>query len=215
MEKDYAVLFDLDGTLLYTDELILESFKYVFEKYKPGYNLTREELLSFLGPSLKSSFERYFDKDLVEELIDYYREFNHAKHQEFVYVYPTVIDTLDWLQNNGYPLAIVTTKSKVAAMVGLDTFNLKKYFTSIICLDEVTNTKPDPEGILLAMEKLQVKRGVMIGDNNVDILAGKNANIETIGVSWSPKGTKHLEQLQPNLMIDEMKEIIPFIERNT
>ncbi len=213
MKKDYGVLFDLDGTILYTDELILESFKWVFKKYKPEHTLSREELLSFLGPSLKASFEKYFDPSMTQELIEYYREFNHEKHLDYVYVYKTVVETLEYLKNQGYPLAIVTTKFKVAAMIGLDTFNLTKYFDTVIALDDVEVTKPDPQGVNLAMKNLGVTKGVMIGDNTVDILAGKNAKIHSIGVKWTPKGYQSMEKLGPDLMIDEMAEIIPFIEK--
>ena len=62
------------------------------------------------------------------------------------------------------------------------------------------------------MELLGVKQAVYIGDNITDIQAGKNAGIKTIGVKWSPKGYQHLLELEPDLMIDEMKEIIPYIE---
>ncbi len=128
MAKDYGVLFDLDGTVLYTDELILESFKHVFKKYKPDYQLSQEELLSFLGPSLKHSFERFFDPSMTSELIDYYRSFNHDSHEKYVYVYDTVRETLESLKQHGYPLAIVTTKAYHAAMIGLTIFDLDKYF---------------------------------------------------------------------------------------
>ena len=58
----------------------------------------------------------------------------------------------------------------------------------VIGLDDVKVTKPDPEGIVKAMELLGVKKAVYIGDNITDIQAGKNAGIKTIGVKWSPKG---------------------------
>ncbi len=90
--------------------------------------------------------------------------------------------------------------------------DLKKYFDVVIGLDDVKVTKPDPEGIVKAMELLGVKKAVYIGDNITDIQAGKNAGIKTIGVKWSPKGYQHLLELEPDLMIDEMKEIIPYIE---
>ena len=57
---DTAIIFDLDGTVLYTDELIKRTFIKVFEKYQPGYTLSEDELLSFLGPSLKKRFRSTF-----------------------------------------------------------------------------------------------------------------------------------------------------------
>jgi pyrophosphatase PpaX len=212
MKRKLGILFDLDGTVLDTEKLILESFKHVFKKYKPGYTLSKEELLSFLGPSLKASFEHYFDSTMSEELIAYYREFNHDKHKEYVTVYPTVEDTLKTLKEEGYPLAIVTTKSLKTANFGLDIFNLSQYFDVVIGMDQVKVTKPDPEGLYLAMQALDVEKAVMIGDNTSDILAGKNAGVYTIGVKWTSKGYQDLEKLQPNLLVDEMSEILEYIK---
>lgn len=211
--QQIGILFDLDGTVLNTDLLIKKSFIHVFEKYKPGYQLSEEELLAFLGPSLHESFARYFDQSLIEELIDYYREFNHAKHKDYVTLYPGVKETLETLKQQGYPLAIVTTKFSGAALIGLDLFDLTKYFDTIVALDDVVNTKPDPEGIYVAMKKLHVKKAIIIGDNVTDILAGKNAGVDTIAVKWSPKGYQDMADLKPNALIDKMSEVITYLER--
>lgn len=212
MSKDFVVIFDLDGTLLNTDLLIYKSYQHVFKKYKPDYQLSDEELLSFLGPDLKEIFRRYFDEQMIDELMAYYREYNHTHHEDYVVMYPTVKETLEILKQKGYSLGVVTTKYKEAAMVGLDLFDISQYFDVIIGGNEVNNSKPNPEGILKVMEKTHCSKGVMIGDNISDILAGKNAGIYTIGVNWTPKGTKEIEKLNPDLMIGQMNEIIDFIE---
>ena len=213
MSKNVAVIFDLDGTVLNTDLVIKKSFEHVFQIYKPDYKLSEEDYLSFLGPSLKASFERYFPKEMSDELIACYREYNHSHHKEYVTIYPTVIETLKTLTENGYPLAIVTTKLTDAAYLGLDLFDITQYFDIVLGIDKVINVKPDPEGIFKVIEETKCKKAIMIGDNTSDILAGQNANVYTIAVKWSPKGTKEVEALHPDLMIDQMDEIIEFIER--
>ena len=211
MNKDFLVLFDLDGTLLNTDTLIFESFKHVFKKYFPEHKLTQEELLSFLGPSLKASFSRYTDTK-VQECIDYYHDYNHSHHEDFVTIYPHVEEVLRELKMKGYPLAVVTTKTKEAALIGLNLFHFTSYFDVIIGMDDVENVKPDPEGIYKALKKTNCVKGVMIGDNKSDIMSGKNAGVYTIGVKWSPKGYQEMAELKPDLLIDDMKEIVEFIE---
>lgn len=213
MKKDLAVIFDLDGTLLNTDLLIHKTFDHVFEKYKPGYILSEEEHLSFLGPTLKDTFARYFPESMSDELIEYYRDYNHAHHEDFVTIYPTVKETLETLKNKGYPLAVVTTKYSKAAYLGLDLFDLTQYFDVVLGMDNVNRVKPDSEGILKAMNQTNCKKALYVGDNTSDILAGKNAGVHTAGVKWTPKGTSEMEKLNPDLMIDEMKDIIHFIER--
>ena len=211
MKKVY--IFDLDGTLLNTDLLIHKTFDHVFEKYKPGYILSEEEHLSFLGPTLKDTFARYFPESMSDELIEYYRDYNHAHHEDFVTIYPTAKETLETLKNKGYPLAVVTTKYSKAAYLGLDLFDLTQYFDVVLGMDNVNRVKPDPEGILKAMNQTNCKKALYVGDNTSDILAGKNAGVHTAGVKWTPKGTSEMEKLNPDLMIDEMKDIIHFIER--
>lgn len=209
MEK--AIIFDLDGTLLNTDTLIQKSFIHVFKKYKPDYTLSQEELLSFLGPSLKETFSRYFDKTMVEELINYYREFNHSHHEDYVTIYPYVKETLLKLKELGYPLGIVTTKVKDAVYIGLDLFDLTDCFDVIIGHDDVSRSKPDPEGIFKALKALNVDDGYYIGDNVTDIQAGKNAGMKTIGVKWSPKGYDLMEKENPDCMVDSYQEILEYI----
>lgn len=211
--KKFAVIFDLDGTVLNTDLLIKKSFEHVFKKYMPEHMLSEEEYLSFLGPTLVESFGRYFPQHQIDELVECYREYNHAHHHDYVTIYPHVKETLKYLKERGYPLAIVTTKYSRAAYIGLDMFDITKYFDVVIGMDQVNCVKPHPEGLLKVLEQTDSHRGVMIGDNPTDILAGKNAGMYTIGVKWTPKGTKAMEALQPDLMIDDMKEIVDFIER--
>ncbi len=260
MKKDCVVIFDLDGTLLNTDELIKRSFEYVFKRYRPDYTLSEEEYLSFLGPKLRDSFARYFPEEMLDELVDCYRDYNHVHHEDFVTVYPSVIETLVYLKKQGYPLAVLTTKFYEAALIGLDLFDMTKYFdmiigsnqiekgkpdplgihlplavlttkfyeAALIGLDlfdmtkyfdmiigsnQIEKGKPDPLGIHLIMDKVNCHKAVMIGDNDTDILTGKNAHVYTVGVKWTPKGTKEMEKLDPDLMVDQMSEIIQFIER--
>ncbi len=213
MKKDITIIFDLDGTLLNTDLLIRKSFEHVFSLYKPDYKISEEEHMSFLGPTLHDSFSRYFDEDIVEELIECYRDYNHEHHEDYVTIYPSVIETLQYLIDKDYKLAVVTTKFSKAAYIGLDLFDITKYFDVVIGMDNVRNVKPNPEGIYKVLENTKTSKAIMIGDNQSDILAGKNASIYTIGVKWTPKGTKEMDILNPDLMIDQMDEIIQFIER--
>lgn len=213
MKKDFAVIFDLDGTLLNTDLLIRRSFEHVFQKYKPNHVLSEEEHLSFLGPTLKETFSRYFPQEMIDELIDCYRQYNRVHHKDYATIYPTIKTTLQTLHVQGYPLGVVTTKYLQAAYIGLDLFSLRDYFDVILGMDSVRCVKPDPEGILKVMEKTHCYRGLYVGDNVNDILAGKNAKIYTAGVKWTPKGSEIFDEVQPDIMIDHMSDIIPFIER--
>ena len=182
--KIKAVLFDLDGTLLDTDELIWAGYRYVFQKYRPEYDLQEKDLLEVLGPPLKDIFPKYF-KEEVHGLIQEYRAFcQRVDTKDYVKPYPRVATTLHALKSQGYRIGIVTTKFVQGAYEGLKEFDLDSYVDVIIGLDSVQYHKPHPEGVLKALEQLGVtaEEAIFVGDNATDIHAGNQAGVISTGI---------------------------------
>ncbi|MBB6453592.1 pyrophosphatase PpaX [Salirhabdus euzebyi] len=202
-----TILFDLDGTLIDTNELIIASFTHTLNQYFPD-KYSREEILEFIGPPLKDSFEKVLP-DKVEEMIGVYREHNLHHHDSFVKAYDGVFETMKQLKEEGYQIAIVTTKISETAKRGLAVTNLADYFDVIIGLDHVTHAKPHPEPIIRALEAFNGKASetLMVGDNSHDILAGKNAGVKTAGVAWTIKGREALEKLNPDYMLEHISDL--------
>jgi pyrophosphatase PpaX len=210
-----TVLFDLDGTLIDTNELIISSFLHTLEHYYPN-QYKREDVLPFLGPTLKETFESMENAN-VDEMIKTYRKYNITHHDSFVTEFPTVIETVKTLKEKGYKVGIVTTKISDVVMKGLKLTKLDSYFDVIVALDHVEKPKPDPEPIFKALEQLDSKpeETIMVGDNHHDILAGKNAGTTTAGVAWSIKGREHLEQYKPDYILEEMADLLKILEVNS
>lgn len=179
------IIFDLDGTLIDTNILIKKSFIHTFKTHSPMYKLTEEELLSFIGPTLEETFSKYFDDNKIEKVIETYRKYNIKQHNDYVDIFPYVKETLSSLYSDGYKLAIFTSKRRDVALMGLNLFDLEKYFCNITCVNDVVQPKPSPEGIFKILKDTNTTSGIMIGDNGTDILSGNDANIETVVVSWS------------------------------
>ncbi len=112
-----TILFDLDGTLIDTNELIIQSFLHTLEKYYPG-RYQREDVLPFIGPSLYETFSS-LDPERVEEMVKTYRTFNHAHHDELIREFDTVYETIETLHRHGFRLGVVTTKMHDTALMGL------------------------------------------------------------------------------------------------
>ena len=167
-----TILFDLDGTLLDTNELIQKSFEYTFEYF--GYSFTKEEILQFNGPPLMETFSNV-NPDLAEEMVKVYRKHNHENHEKYVKLFPNVKETLDVLKENGKKLAIVTAKMRSGVELGLQLTKIKQYFDAIVTIDDVKNPKPHPEPVLKAMSELDAEKDerIMVGDNYHDIESGK------------------------------------------
>ncbi|MBP3949989.1 pyrophosphatase PpaX [Bacillus suaedae] len=206
-----TLLFDLDGTLINTNELIIASFLQTLEHYRPG-EYTREKVIEFIGPPLVDSFKTV-DPELVDEMIVHYRTFNHAKHDELVTEYEGVFETIEQLHKSGYKLAIVTTKIRKTALMGLALTGLDQFFDVVIGLDDVEKAKPDPEPLEKALKQLgsQKESAMMIGDSHFDILAGKNLGIPTAVVGWSIKGPEKVLTFEADYILENMRDLLTIV----
>ncbi|WP_088069925.1 pyrophosphatase PpaX [Gottfriedia luciferensis] len=209
--KINTILFDLDGTLINTNELIIASFLHTLNKFYPD-QYKREHVIPFMGPTLTESFSSV-DAEKVDELIAEYRRFNMEMHDEFVEEYETVYETVETLHKKGYKIGIVTTKARNVVEMGLSFSRLKQFFNTVVTIDDVQNAKPHPEPIQLALKKLNAapEETIMVGDNYHDIEGGKNAGTKTAGVAWSLKGKEFLATYQPDYMLEKMSDILSIL----
>lgn len=209
--KINTLLFDLDGTLIDTNELIVTTYLHTLEKYYPG-KYTREDVLPFMGPSLMEVFGK-IDPDRADEMIREYRTFNHANHNRLVKEFPTVFETMKTMKEQGFQLGVVTTKLYDTTQKGLKLTKLDRFFDIVVTLNDVSKAKPDPEPIFHALEQFQTppERAIMVGDNYHDILAGKNAGTKTAGVAWSLKGEDYLDQFKPDYMLNQMSDLVTIV----
>jgi pyrophosphatase PpaX len=212
--KITTVLFDLDGTLIDTNELIITTYLHTFEKYYPS-KYKREDVLPFLGPTLNEAFGGInpINPDQVEEMILEYRAYNIANHDELVKEFAGVLETVQTLKERGYKLGVVTTKRLDMTLKGLHLMNLAQFFEVIVAVDHVENVKPDPEPIFKALDQLDSTPGetIMVGDNFHDILAGKNAGTATAGVAWSIKGREYVAKYKPDYMLENMADLLTIL----
>ncbi|MCE4050376.1 pyrophosphatase PpaX [Bacillus sp. Au-Bac7] len=210
--KINTLLFDLDGTLIDTNELIISSFLHTLDFYYPGKYI-REDVIPFMGPTLMETFGS-IDAQRAEEMAAKYRAYNLENHDRIVTIFDGVYDTIKILKENGYKIAIVTTKLSDVVDMGLKLTKLDEFFDVIVALDHVTKAKPDPEPVLMALEKLgsSPEEAIMVGDNSHDILAGKNAGTKTAGVAWTLKGREFLASLEPDYLLDNMRDLLSIVE---
>ncbi|MEC2077252.1 pyrophosphatase PpaX [Metabacillus fastidiosus] len=209
--KINTILFDLDGTLVDTNELIIQSFLYTLNNYYPD-KYKREDVLPFMGPTLHETFGG-MDAERVEEMITMYRKFNHENHDVLVKEFDTVFETVKTLHEKGYKLGIVTTKIRSTVTMGLALTKLDQFFDVVVTIDDVKNAKPDPEPLLLALEQLgsSPDEAIMVGDNSHDIEGGKNAGTKTAAVAWSAKGRDFIESFHPDYMLEKMSDLLKVV----
>jgi len=202
------ILFDLDGTLLNTNKLIIESFKYTLKKHLDIY-IDDADILKYFGEPLMVTLER-FSKEKAKEMYDTYIKYNESIHDDMVEVFGDVESVLKEILNMGCKAAVVTSKRKALAKRGLQLFDLLKYFDDVIALEDTEKHKPNPEPILEALSRLKAKKeeALMVGDSEFDIMCAHNAGVDSVFVSWSQARDYQDNNIKPHYIIKDIWEII-------
>lgn len=210
-----AVLFDLDGTLLNTNELIYKSFVYTF---KEGLNMTpsKDEITSFYGQPLEYTFKNYIDnKSEIDRLIKIYREYNEEIHDNMCYAFDEVEELLIELKKKGIKVGIVTSKRESLAKRGMKIAGILKYMDIVVTPECTKKHKPHKEPALYATEKLNInpKETIMVGDSNFDLICGRDTGCKTCGVTYTEMDIEKLKEVNPDYFITSPKEILELVER--
>lgn len=154
-----TVLFDLDGTILDTNELIIESFMHAM-KGKSFRPLTREWLIQHMGKPLVTQL-RYFsgrgEEEPVDDLMKVYRAYNLMRHDDLVRAFPGVKEVLQQLDDMGITMGVVTSKIRLTSEKGLALCGLKDYMKCIVTVEDVVHAKPHPEPIEQALRLLNAE----------------------------------------------------------
>jgi len=201
-----AVLFDLDGTLIDSIALILQSTQFAFIGYD-GPVPSDAEWLAGVGTPLWTMFRKYArDEAQVDALVARYREYQLPNHDRLVTAYDGVVDTVRGLRAARHPLAIVTSKTEQLALRGLECIGIADCFDVLIGCDTVERHKPDPAPVYAALTRLgvQAKDAVFVGDSVHDIAAGNAAGVVTIAALWGPFTREDLAPSQPTRFLERM-----------
>jgi len=210
-----AVLFDLDGTLIDSIELILSSARYAFAKRERECP-PDSEWLAGIGIPLFTMFGRYARDDADRNaFIAAYREHQLANHDRLVRCYSGVVDTVIALRERGHELGIVTSKSEALALRGLAHVGLAKYMDTIVGCDSSTRHKPDPEPVRIALHRLACSPddALFLGDSVHDINAGNAAGVLTVAATWGAFSRSDLEAGSPSAYLDDISGLLGVVER--
>jgi pyrophosphatase PpaX len=207
--RPLAVLFDLDGTLIDSIELILNSARHAFRD-RSGHVPDDAEWRRLIGMPLEASFRRYASDDAdVAALLAKYREYQLANHDRLVKCYDEVVETVDFIRAAGHPVAIVTSKTTTMTRRGLDVSGLGAHFDMIIGCDVCERHKPDPQPVQIALQRLGYApdEAVFVGDSVYDMLAGNAAGVTTIAALWGPFTREDLAASQPAHYLKRMGDL--------
>ena len=210
-----AVLFDFDGTLLNTNDLIFASYSHGFLRGL-GRDITPEERISLYGRPLYDSLAVYGDKqDLIYQN---YREFQLANSKRLTKKFPNTEEAVHMLRSNHILTGIVTSTRYDTMIKGIEFLGLDGCFDICITPADTQKHKPDPEPVLLACRRLNISpsEALMVGDSVFDLLCGSRAGAMTAGVKYSTT-LDALLALEPDLMgedlLDLARQVLSYNER--
>ena len=197
MNKYRLLLFDLDGTLCDTDEMIVQTMHAIYKDYKPTKIRSRDELYYFSGPPIRETLKREFPDYDPDEMYEVFKNVSRRFYAPCVKAYKDEVEVLKDLKEKGYILGVVTNKGLPLTIYSLELCHIDKFFDVIISADDVAIPKPDPTGVFKAMEALNIKDkkdALYIGDNDIDYFTAENANVDCLLVSWGPREIKCLDK---------------------
>jgi pyrophosphatase PpaX len=202
-----AVVFDLDGTVVDSVELIVVSFQHAFRVIL-GREMTREEAIANVGRPLREQMVM-ISPPHADELVTAYREFNHREHDHMLTLYDGILNLLHALQSGGVKLGLVTSKSRYTTQMAFDLTGIECYFDQTVCADECPRNKPCPDPILLCLQRLGVAaaRAAYVGDAPADIQAARAAGVRAIGVTWGVFDREVLEAEKPDFLVHTVSEL--------
>ncbi|HET7598783.1 MAG TPA: HAD-IA family hydrolase [Gemmatimonadales bacterium] len=209
-----TVLFDLDGTLINSIQLILDSYHHTLAAHGLPPR-SDDEWLRGVGTPLTAQFAEWrHDEERFKALIATYREYNLAHHDRMVQVYPGITDVVRRIKAAGLKTGLVTSKGRGGAERGLRLAGLGDAIDALVCADEVSNPKPHPEPVerALALLGADPASALFVGDSIHDMQAGRAAGVRTGAVLWGPFGRAQLEAAKPDYWLARPEDLIALVE---
>ena len=210
-----TLIFDMDGTLVRSRPLLHHCISEISERYT-GRKMTLGEVVSRFGPPIGTiirSITAHLSEEEQEKAVKDYIDCHRRNVSSKVVVFPGISSLLERIRSSGRELALVTGVERAIMEPTLNAFGLQTYFGERISVDDVRNTKPDPEGILLALARIRAdpKRSMYIGDAPADIVAGRRAGVFTGAALWSPHPGGDPSRENPDFEFRRVQELSDFL----
>ena len=201
MNKKY-IIFDFDGTLANTNNIIIASWQATFEHYL-GYTLPVREIEATFGEILVNTIGRLIPDAPVNEVVDYYRAYQDSHQQDYeVYVFEGIRELLEQLRERGCIIGVGTSRTAYSFWNYMKKLGMDGYVDEVVTMNDVTSHKPDPETIDAVLIKMMAHAGeaydsgsgipdavrkaaLMVGDTKYDIGCANNAGVDSVMVGWS------------------------------
>jgi len=202
-----AALFDFDGTLVDTTEMIHQSMRHAASSVLGRDDIPRETLLANVGQPLPRQME-LIDAERAELLLEAYRQHHEEHHDDLIGEFPGIEEALTRLRSAGIQVAVVTSKRLVSVEMALKNLpGLRDVVDRFVTMEDTTEHKPHPEPLLRGLELLgnvPKEEAVYVGDSPFDVEAAKAAGLTSVAVSWGAFSEDTLRASEPDHLVPDI-----------
>ena len=202
-----CVVFDMDGTLTQTNQLIYDSFNHIAKKYR-NRTFSVPEITAMFGPPEEDALREIVDRTDFDPAMNDYLDFYRKHHRTAAQLYPGMLDVLQTIKRFGAKSALFTGKGKRTTQITLEECHIEKYFDCVITGTDVNKYKPSPEGLQIVMDRLGVHSSemLMVGDAVVDIVAAREAGVQMAAAVWDSYGKEAVLQSKTDFVFHTVIE---------
>lgn len=203
-----TVLFDFDGTLANTNQLIINSFKHIYSVFRDG-ECDEEYIISTFGEPLLTTMNRDFGKYNIEDVLACYREYQVERFNNEVTLYNNVPEVLEYLHNKKIKLGIVTSRLRKSTLEAIKDFNIDKYFDVVISADDTEKHKPHKEPLMMALKVLNStpEKTLYVGDSKYDMECAINAGATPVLAGWQVTSEELAEKYNIKHVLNDMWDL--------
>jgi pyrophosphatase PpaX len=212
--KRDTVLFDFDGTVMNTNDLIIDSWQHAFRTIT-GAEGSLDAIRRSFGEPLSDTVARFFPGIDVEEAVRIYRSWHVDRFVDAIKLFDGIPELLETLRQQGYTMGLVTARLYRTTMLGVEKYDLLRYFSAIVADEDTEKPKPAPDPILLCLKRLgkTPENAVMVGDTKHDIQSARAAGVPAVLVGWTlavPKDEWYGPD-KPDHIIEKPKDLLELI----
>ena len=212
-----AALFDFDGTLVDTTEMIYQSMRHATTSVLGRDDFTREQLLANVGQPLPRQMQ-LMDAEKAELLLNAYRAHHEENHDALIAEFPGIAEALQRLRAAGVKVAVVTSKRRSSVEMALKALpSLDLVVDRFVTLEDTAEHKPHPEPLLKGLElvgNVPKDQAVYVGDSPFDVQAAKAAGLRSVAVSWGAFSEDTLRQADPDYLVPDIDAVVDVLLRD-
>jgi len=202
-----CIVFDMDGTLTQTNQLIYDSFNHIAQKYA-GKKYSIPEIHAMFGPPEEEALLHIVRSELMESAMKDYLTFYRLHHNRLARLFPGINEILQFSRDSGIKLALFTGKGSHTTRITLQEFHIEKYFDYVVTGNDVVHRKPSAEGLRKIMEHfaLQPDDVLMVGDAMSDVKAAHEAGVKIAAVVWDSYAKDQVLQMTTDFTFHNVQE---------